>query len=90
MPSPSIRPLRLAALTLAALAALAGAGCTECEDDYDCGGTLICAEGVCEAFVCRCDEDCLSGYGCVENICKENPAQAAPDAPDAVVIRPGG
>ncbi|MCA9542627.1 MAG: hypothetical protein KC620_27210, partial [Myxococcales bacterium] len=67
MPSPPIRPRRLVALTFAALAALASAGCTECEDDYDCGGTLICAEGVCEAFVCRRDEDCPPGHGCAEN-----------------------
>lgn len=73
----------------ASLVALTGLGCTECEDDYDCGGTLICQEGVCEAFVCQRDEDCPPGHTCAENACRENPAQPAPDPPDAVVIRPG-
>lgn len=76
-------------LLLVGLWAVGGLGCSECEVDYDCPGTRICADGVCEAFVCRRDEDCPPGNRCAENACRENPAQPSPDAPDAVVIRPG-
>ncbi len=71
------------------LIGLWGLGCSECEVDYDCPGTRICTDGVCEAFVCRRNEDCPPGNQCAANACRENPAQPAPDAPDAIVIGPG-
>lgn len=76
-------------LALWALVGASALACTECEVDYDCPGTRICNDGVCEDYVCRRDEDCPPGNRCEANTCRENPAEPAPDAPDAVVIRPG-
>lgn len=84
-----LSPARFRVCALALGVMLAGLGCSECEDDYDCPDTRICADGVCEGFVCRRDEDCPPGNTCAANACQETASMPAPDAPDAVVVRPG-
>ncbi|MEE2756082.1 MAG: hypothetical protein VYA30_05455 [Myxococcota bacterium] len=56
------------------IACLSTHGCGECEEDYDCPGTLICnvASKRCEALVCRSHKDCEVGYSCTENRCQQS------------------
>ncbi|MBM4387474.1 MAG: hypothetical protein FJ088_07015 [Deltaproteobacteria bacterium] len=52
--------------------ACGGGGDGKCDDDYDCGESLVCnpETGGCEPFVCKTDDECADpSKKCVNNKC---------------------